>query len=400
MRHVGYVLKRFPRISETFVATEIIEMERQGERVSIFAVSRPDEPFCHAFVDEIRAPVIYLPHRPLREPIRVGRAVASVLRGAPRGWLRAAAVCLWPPRLVGLRHLLQATVLADEMSRRGVTHAHAHFASTAARLASLARWMGGPTYSVTAHAKDIYHREVRAQHLREKLAGATFVATVSRANREYLASTLGGDGRLRVVPNAVDLRRIGWPRRGRPVDGPILAVGRLIEKKGLAYLIEACALINRRSRPVRLEIAGDGPMRVELETAAVRSGVSVLFHGPLPQEEIVQLYARAAVFCLPCVVASNGDRDGLPTSVLEAMAVGVPVVTTPVNGLGELVVDGETGLLVPERNVPALADALERVFTDPPLADRLATGARLVIEERHSVEHSVAQLRAQFPEFA
>lgn len=400
MRHLGYVLKRFPRISETFVASEIIELERQGERVSVFAISRPDEPFAHGFLREMSADVTYVPHRPLREPVRVCRSLLRVLRSNPRGWLAAAGACVWPPSIAGWRHLMQATVLRDEMGTRGVTHVHAHFASSAARLANLAWRMGGPTYSVTAHAKDIYHQEVRRDHLREKLSSATFVATVSEANRDYLNAALAGDVPVRLVSNAVDVRRIGLTRRRQPTEGLVLAVGRLVEKKGLRYLIEACGLLARRGCLLSLELVGDGPLMGELEAVAARSGALVSFRGALPQEEVLGLYDRAAVFCLPCVVASTGDRDGLPTSVLEAMALGVPVVTTAVNGLREVVLDGETGLLVPERDAPALADALERVLTDVGLAEGLAARGRELVEQRFTVQRSVAQLRAHFPEAA
>jgi glycosyltransferase involved in cell wall biosynthesis len=399
-RHLGYVLKRFPRISETFVAAELIELGRQGERVTVFAVSRPDEPFTHGFLSDVKAKVVYLPHRPLREPVRVAKALARALRSDRRGWLRAAAVSLWPPRLRGLRRLLQATVLRDEMRQAGIDHAHAHFASTAARLANLAWLMGGPTYSVTAHAKDIYHQQVRRDRLREKLSSATFVATVSAANRDYLTEILDGRARLHVVPNAVDLLRLGGPRKLAPEAGLVLAVGRLIEKKGLADLVVACGLLADRGARLRLEIVGEGPLRHALAETAARAGSPVRFRGALPQEEVLELYRRAAVFCLPCVVASTGDRDGLPTSVLEAMALGVPVVTTAVSGLRELVVDGHTGLVVPEHDPRALADAIGRLLADEPLATRLAAEGRLLVERRFSLERSVSSLRSLFPEAA
>jgi colanic acid/amylovoran biosynthesis glycosyltransferase len=395
-RHLGYVLKRFPRISETFVAAELIELERQGERVTVYAVSRPQEAFEHDFVGEVRAAVVYLPHRPLREPVRVVRALGRVLRSDARGWLRAAAVSLWPPRLRGVRRLLQATVLRAEMRQAGIDHAHAHFASTAARLANLAWRMGGPTYSVTAHAKDIYHRGVRADRLRDRLSPAAFVATVCGANREHLASILGGQASLHVVPNAVDLRRLAWPRAGRPDAGLVLTVARLIEKKGLVDLVVACGLLGRGVR-LRLEIVGEGPLRSALEETAERAGAPVTFHGGLPHEQVLDLYRRAAVFCLPCVVASTGDRDGLPTAVLEAMALGVPVVTTAVSGLGELVVHERTGLVVPQRDPVALADALGRLLADGDLAERLALEGRRLIESSFSLEQSVTSLRSLFP---
>jgi colanic acid/amylovoran biosynthesis glycosyltransferase len=399
-RHLGYVLKRFPRISETFVAAELIELERQGERVTVFAISRPDEPFRHGFVDDLRARVVYLPHRPARQPLRTLRSLVRVLRAQPLGWLRAAAVCSRPPKLRTWRRLLQATVLRDEMERAGIDHAHAHFATAAARLANLAWRMGGPTYSVTAHAKDIYHEDVRVDHLRDKLAPATFVATVSAANRDHLETLLSLDGTLRVVHNSVDLRRLGGARASPGEPGVVLTVARLVEKKGIADLVEACSLLRAdgAGAPVRLEVAGHGPLRGELEARARQLGVEARFHGAVPQEEVLALYRRAAVFCLPCVVAGSGDRDGLPTSVLEAMALGVPVVATAVSGLAEVVLHERTGLVVAQHDPRALAGALARVLADPELAARLASGARAHVERHFATERSVAELRALFPE--
>jgi colanic acid/amylovoran biosynthesis glycosyltransferase len=399
-RRVGYVLKRFPRISETFVASELIELERLGEELTVFAVSRPDEPFTHDFVGELRAQLVYLPHRPLREPVRVARAVRQVLASHARGWLRAAGYSLWPPRLKGLRRLLQATVLRAEMERAGIDHAHAHFATAAARLANLAWRMGGPSYSVTVHAKDIYHQEVRVDHLRDKLAPARFVATVSNANRDYLESVLDLNGRLRVVPNSVNLRRLGPVKENAAEPGLVLSVARLIEKKGLADLVEACGRVAGRGTSLRLEIVGEGPLRAELEAAAARLGVEARFRGALPQEQVLELIGRAAVFCLPCVIAADGDRDGLPTSVLEAMALGVPVVTTAVSGLAEAVVHEQTGLVVPQHDPMALAASIERLLRDGELAARLSAAGRSHVERNYSLERSATLLRSLFPEAA
>lgn len=397
-RHLAYVLKRFPRISETFIAAELIELERQGERVTVFAISRPEETFTHGFLDELKAEVVYLPHRPIRQPLRTAGALWWVLRHNPRGWLKAAASKLKPPSLARWRKVLQAAVLREEMSRAGIDHAHAHFATAAASLVKLCAQMGGPTYSVTAHAKDIYHEDVRPEDLRQKLGNALFVATVSQDNKRYLHSILNGGDRIHVVPNSVDLRRLILLDDRRPEPGLVVSVARLIEKKGLPDLVEACGILAQRGVPVRLEVAGDGPLRGELEAMAKQAGLGAAFLGALPHEEVRSLYRRAAVFCLPCVVASTGDRDGLPTSVLEAMALGVPVVTTSVNGLSEAVIDGETGLIVPEHDPPALADALERVIGEADLAARLAEQARRHIERGFALEQSVSLLRTLFPE--
>jgi colanic acid/amylovoran biosynthesis glycosyltransferase len=367
----------------------------------VFAISRPEEPFVHGFLDELHAPVVYLPHRPLREPVRVGRALVSALRGSPRSWFRAAAFALATPRQVlAWRRLLQATVLRDELARARIDHVHAHFATAASRLANLVHLMNGTPYSVTAHAKDIYHRRARPRRLRPKLGEVAFVATVSEANRTHLNAVLGGRGRLELVRNSVDLRRLGSPNGVVRRPDLILAVARLVEKKGLEHLVEACGRLAARGTVVRLEIVGDGPERARLERAADRLGADVAFHGALPQEHVLPLYRRAAVVCLPCVVASTGDRDGLPTSLLEAMALGAPVVSTPVGGIPELVVHERTGLLVPERDPEALADALQRLLVNPGFAAELTERGRTHVESYYSLERSVSELRALFTEAA
>jgi glycosyltransferase involved in cell wall biosynthesis len=291
-------------------------------------------------------------------------------------------------------------VLAEEMAAARIDHAHAHFATAAARLVNLAWRMGGPSYSVTAHAKDIYHEEVRVDHLRDKLASASFVATVSRANRDHLQDVLGERGILHVVPNAVDLARLGDVRPRPSPSRRVLSVARLVEKKGLPDLVQACALLERRNISVELEIAGEGELRPELERAAARMRSPVTFHGALPHEQVLDLYRGAAVFCLPCVVAASGDRDGLPTSVLEAMALGLPVVTTAVNGLADVVLHEETGLIVPEHDPSSVAAAIARLLEDEELVQRLARHARAHVEANFSLERSVSLLRLLFSEAA
>ena len=237
---------------------------------------------------------------------------------------------------------------------------------------------------------------MQLDHLRDKLAPATFVATVSEANRAYLSGILGAEAaRVVVVPNSVDERRFA------PVDqrdgDRVVTVGRLIEKKGIGDLVAACARLHDQGQGVRLEVIGDGPLRPHLEQAAAASGLDVAFLGALPHEEILARVAGATIFCLPCVVAGTGDRDGLPTAVLEAMVLGVPVVTTAVNGLADAVVDGESGLTVPERDPIALAAALARLLGDPALADRLGANGRRRVEEHFALHRSVALLRRHFP---
>jgi glycosyltransferase involved in cell wall biosynthesis len=394
-RRIGYVLKRFPRISETFVAAELLELRRQGEDVTVFALSRPQEPFTHRFLAELDVPVVYLPHRPLQEPVRVARALAEAWRH-PLRWLRALAA-VSPPSLRGWRRLLQATVLARELRLAGIDHVHAHFASTAARLAHLTWRMGGPNYSVTAHAKDIYHHEVRADQLAATLGAAMFVATVSEANVRHLRQVLEQATPVELVPNSVDVERIAAAAWNGREATKVLTVARLVEKKGIEDLVQACGLLRAAGTAVQLDVVGDGPLRAQLEAVAEACGAEVRFLGALDHDDVLALYATAAVFALPCVVAPTGDRDGLPTAVLEAMASGLPVVATGVNGLVEAVIDGVTGLVVPEHDPAAVAAAIGQVLADPALARRLGDAGRVRAVERFSLRASAARLRQLFP---
>ena len=282
-----------------------------------------------------------------------------VARASPRPGARARGagsapprVALWTPRQVlAWRRLLQATVLRRELERGRSSTSHAHFATAAARLANLAHLMGGPPYSVTAHAKDIYHRQARP-------AGSARSSATPSSSRPSARRT------ARTSPSVLDGRA---PHRGRPELGRPAPAG-LAERASRASpprpLGRAAGREEGPRRPDRGVPAarGAGPRRPARDRrrrpvaraarghARGRRGVEAAFRGALPQEEVLPLYRRAAVVCLPCVVVSSGDRDGLPTSLLEAMALGAPVVSTAVGGIGELVLHEETGLLVPERD--------------------------------------------------
>lgn len=389
---VGYVLKRFPRLSETFLAAELLELRRQGADVAVFAISRPEEPYTHGFLDELDVPVTYLPHRPLREPWRVLRGLAGAFRRSPIGWLRAAGWALVPPRIAALRKLAQASVLRVELEAAAVEHVHAHFATAAARLANLVSRMGGPRYSVTTHAKDIWHEGVDNGDLCDKLGRAEFVVTVTPTNRDHLTTILHGRPSVHLVPNSVDVGRL-TPTGRDPEPDLVLCVARLVEKKGVADLVEACARLTTEGTQMRLVVVGDGPQREALQAAARDAGVGATFTGALPQERVLAHYRRAAVFALPCTVARDGDRDGLPTAVLEAMALGVPVVATALNGLADVVLHGRTGLVVPEHDPDALAAAVRKLLHDKALATDLAHGARAHVEQRYTMSSAVERLR-------
>jgi colanic acid/amylovoran biosynthesis glycosyltransferase len=389
---IGYVLKVYPRFSETFILNEVLAHQAAGVDLEIFSLRPPRDGRFHEDLAEVRAPVTYLADR---------------VRRAPDLWdLLGAAAAELPGLEHHLRDLLvadvhdaaQAVELALLARERGITHLHAHFASVATTVARLASLLAGIPYTFTAHAKDIFHEQVDADDLRRKLQDASAVVTVSEFNVEHLRRAHGAaSAGVQRVYNGLDLDRFPYcsPRR-RP---PLLAgVGRLVEKKGFADLVDACAVLARRGRRFRCEIVGAGPEEDALRRRVAAAGLdgAVRLRGPLPQGEVRALVTEAAALAAPCVVGADGNRDGLPTVLLEAMALGTPCVSTPVTGIPEVVRHDRTGLLVPEHDAEALADALERLLDDGILRERLALAARALVEEDFDVHRQAARLRRHF----
>ena len=373
---VGYVVKMYPRFSETFIVTELLAMQANGGRCEIFSLRPPADARFHASLADVTAPVTYL----RSEGLRAGD-LWTLLRTASSE-LGSLADHVDALLATEVRDAAQAVQLALLVRQRGITHLHAHFASVSTTVARLAARLAGITYSFTAHAKDIFHSEVDADELRQKLADADSVVTVSRFNLRHLQDTFGSDAaRVRLVYNGLDLDEFGY---SEPLHRPpvVAAVGRLVEKKGFGDLLTAIARLRDRGRELRLELVGTGLLADELAAQVQTLGLQdlVTMYGALPQNEVRRIVRGAAVFAAPCVVAEDGNRDGLPTVVLEAMALGTPVVATPVTGIPEVVTDGVTGLLVPEHDPDALAAALTRVLDDPALSASLAKAARSRVE--------------------
>ncbi|MCP5151182.1 MAG: glycosyltransferase [Ectothiorhodospiraceae bacterium] len=414
---VAYVLKRFPRLSETFVLNELLELERQGVEVEVFSLLRPPEEARHAALASLRARVTYLPSSRALAEWRVGELWPAEQGAdgalAPRKAALADLVAgdaglgaeLFPGRAPHeVAHLVaQATALALLARSRGVEHLHAHFASNATAVALLASRLSGITYSFTAHARDIYHTYVDAETddavRRRKIAESAFLVTVSEYNRRYLAELAGAQHapKVRRLYNGIDLGL--FEPRDAPVREPlVLAVGRLVEKKGLRHLVEACALLRARGIDAPCVIVGDGPERDQLSAMIRELGLegSVRIDPPMPQERLVRQMREASVLALPAVVSASGDRDGLPTVLLEALALGVPAISTRVAGIPEIIEDGRTGLLAEPGDAAGLADAIARVLCDDALAARLAREGLHRARERFDLRTNVGTLRAMF----
>jgi colanic acid/amylovoran biosynthesis glycosyltransferase len=389
---IGYVVKRYPRYSETFIVNEILAHEAAGVELEIFSVLPPEDGHFQDVISRVRAPVTYLPSKGLKVA-----EFWSVLEQAgeifPDGWLSLEAA-----RGEDVRYVYQAVVLAREARLRAISHLHAHFATAATTVARLAARFAGLPYTFTAHAKDIFHESVRPADLRRKLADAAVAVTVSDYNIAYLRESYGPAARhVRRIYNGLDLERFPY-RSPRERPPRIVGVGRLVEKKGFVDLIEACAILADEGRRFTCRIVGAGEQEVELRARIAGLGLEdrVELLGPRPQSELVRLVQGAAVLAAPCVVGADGNRDGLPTVLLEAMALGTPCVSTDVTGIPEVIRDRETGLMVPQRDPAALAGSIGRLLEEPDLRVRLAERARRLVEEEFDVNHNAAQLREVF----
>jgi colanic acid/amylovoran biosynthesis glycosyltransferase len=385
---IGYVVKRYPRFSETFIINEILAHEAAGAELEIFSLLPPVDTHFQDLLARVRSPVTYLvPDAPKASELWSalgGEAPEAVHRWIPDAQASAA------------REAYASLVLARLVRERHVDHLHAHFATSAATVAALTARLTGVGFTLTAHAKDIFHDTVDPAVLRRTFGAADAIVTVSDHNVAYLRSVVG-DAPIERVYNGLDLA--AFPFRP-PVDRApvVLAVGRLIEKKGFGDLIAACRRLLDRGVEFRCRIIGSGPLSDALAHQVDRLGLRelVTLVGPLPQREVIAEMHGSTVLAAPCVVGGDGNRDGLPTVVLEAMALGTPCIATPVTGIPEAVRDGDTGLLVPEGDEAALAEAIARMLSDPALQLRLATRARRRIEEAFDVGRNTAALRALF----
>ncbi len=390
---IAYVLKRFPRLSETFILNEILELERRGVPIEIFSLLEPAEKLRHETLKRVQAQVTYLPQDFFLKKWRVqeGRYLEGTFR--ERSFKELFQGEQVPE---GSVLFLKASALALLARAKGVKHLHAHFGTGATTVAMLASRLTGIPYSFTAHAKDIYHESVDTVLLKEKILGARFVITVSEYNRRHLAELAGEDlkGKILRLYNGIDLTRFqSDPSIYREPD-LILAVGRLVEKKGFHHLVQACRLLLDRGCPFQCLIVGDGPEHAPLAQQIIALGLQdrVGLVGPLSQEHVLDILKKATVMALPCVVSATGDRDGLPTVLLEALAMGLPVISTTLNGIPEIIEHGKTGLLVPPGDPVLLGQAIEEVLANLDFQERLAHEGRLKAEEAFDIQKNVLVL--------
>jgi len=398
---VAFVLKGYPRLSESFIAQEIAALERRGLGILIVSLRRPSDARLHPVHREIRAEVVYLPEYLLLEPFRVLRAWFRVRKWNTYGkartlWLRDLARDPTPNRV---RRFGQALVLAAELPA-DVTRLHAHFLHTPASVARYAAALRSLPWSASAHAKDIW--TTPEWEKREKLASCDWLATCTAANREHLAA-LAPEGRVELAYHGVDLARFPPPGAPRPArDGTrepvtILSVSRLVEKKGTDVLLEALARLPG-DLSWRLVHAGGGPLKGILRKRARTLSIDqkIEWRGALTQDELLAEYRSADLFALASRVARDGDRDGLPNVLAEAQSQGLACVATRVSAIPELLHDGVNGMLVGENEPQALAQALEALIRDPARRASLGAAGQARVRGEFALEANLERLARKF----
>ncbi|UOM33451.1 glycosyltransferase [Acuticoccus sp. I52.16.1] len=388
-------MKGYPRLSETFVAQEILGLQRRGLDLTIVSLRHPTERVVHDVHREIDAPVLYLPEYLKDDPKRVAaaRGVAANLPGYAAAEAAYRADLKREPNASRRRRWGQAAVLAAEMPA-DVGMIYVHFLHTPASVARYASIMTGLPFAFSAHAKDIY--TTPEWDLSQKLAEAAWGTTCTATNRDVLNALVPGRRPVDLVYHGLDLSPFA-PVAGKG-EGPLrlLSVCRAVEKKGLDDVLRALAKL---PGDWRFEHIGGGALVPKLKAQAERLGIAerVAFLGAAPRGEVVEAYRRADVFVLASRIARNGDRDGLPNVIMEAMAMGLPVVSTEVSAVPEIVTE-ETGILVPPRDPAALAAALSRLAEAPGDRVRLGRAGAARVAAHFSPDPGIDHIAARLTE--
>lgn len=404
-RVIGYILKGYPRISETFISNEIHLLEQLGFSIHLFSMREPRESFTHESVKRIRAPLDYLPSTlliPLPRLLYHNLKLARLRAEAYSEAFRLMLIRLRRTRKVAtIKHMLQAGYLVHALlPGTAVCHLHAHFAHSPTSVALFANKLCGLPFSFTAHAKDIYTSDPR--QLREKIALAKFVVTCTEYNRRFLQELVSGGPSVYRVYHGIDAELFAGPSKARQPSPPyrILSIARLVEKKGLPTVFRALRNLVDQGYSLRYTLIGDGEDRRPILNHLHRLGLDSICNwlGTQPHERVIDEYRKADLFVLGCEVASNGDRDGIPNVFLESMAIGVPVLATRVSAIPELVEDGHTGLLVEPGQPEAMAKSMVRLLLDENLRKRIITAARRRVRQdfnNRKLIHDLAEVFEQ-----
>ncbi|MHB0858708.1 MAG: glycosyltransferase [Anaerolineae bacterium] len=397
---VAYILHRFPHLTETFIMREMYWVRSHDVHLTIFSLAAPRSGPVHEQAQELLAYTVYTPYLSWT----IFKAHAHYLLRKPVAYLRAFARVVWqtyrePGVLLRALVLFPKSVLIARMvQQQGIQHMHAHFCWLEGIAAGVVRDLTGTTFTLHPHAFDLFSRNQR--DVRVELQNASSIVTISGFHRDYIANLCP-----RIAPEDIEVVHCGLEaERFVPVQHSpsgsirILAVGSLVEKKGHRYLIDACALLVQRGHDFVCQIVGAGPLQQTLQESIDAQNLDghVMLLGAQNQARVLELFQQSDLFCLACVRAQNGDRDGIPVALMEAMACELPVVSTPVAGIPELIEDSRSGFLVPEADARSLADALERLITNEDLRHEMGAKGRQTVLEGFQVQQGAARMAAIF----
>ena len=414
-KQIGYLLRSYPRLSQTFILNEILALEKIGVSIQIFALTNPHEKVVQMQVDQVRAPVHYLdedlPPRPLsnvlKENIEIGtlhfkgyvRSLVYIAanRGIDEGY---TASNRWDCFLQAV-HLIHLLVLDQRRTGKRIDHLHAHFAHDPALIAYLVHCMTGIPFSFTAHARDRY--QVSEKVLTDRIRQARAVVTCCRANLEYLNRIAPSEqSKFSLVYHGVNLKDfqpVSNPGASSAPKGPlILSVGRLVEKKGFQDLLEALLLVKRAGKHFQCAIFGDGPLCQQLRDWIAEHGMAgeILLKGDCTQQELISVYQNATMFILTPFQTEDGDRDGIPNVLVEAMSVGLPVITTTVAGIPELVENNQNGLLYQPHDIEGISTGIIELLRNPEKRRQLGDAASKKVKEQFDVAQAAKRLKTIF----
>lgn len=390
---IAYIVSLFPKLSETFILREMEALRRRGHEILVVSLKRQREPVRHAEADAFLASLIHAPSPVASLGAWVGYRARRPSAALQVGFRTLAAHGAHPlPLAKALPLVPVGAALARRLAAERVEHVHAHWATYPAQVAWAVHHLEGIPYSITAHAHDIF---LPNPMLGVKIRDSLFTATISEFNREWIVKSCGREAaaRLQVVRCGVPLEQFPFRPPGGAA-GPVVSVGRLVDYKGFATLIDAMGLLRERGRDLSCRIVGDGPLmgrlRDRIRTRGLEGRVELM--GARSQEEVRELLSRAGLCVLASQRGGDGQMDGIPVVLMEALALGVPSVSTRISGIPELIEDGVTGLLAPPADPRALASAMERVLDDPELAGRLAAGGRRRVEKDYDLEVNAGRL--------
>jgi len=396
MGKVGIVLKGYPRLSETFIAQEILALQQAGMDLQIYSLRHPTDTAIHDLNKKITAPVNYLPEYLYQEPGRVLKAwlAARKLPGFKKTWKIWFQDLFRDPTPNRVRRFGQAMVLATEMPPE-IRHLYAHFIHTPGSVTRYAALMKEISWSVSAHAKDIW--TLPKWELSEKLDDCSWAVTCTNANRDYL-DTLAPAEKVHLVYHGLDFKRFPKTERSEIVDSTetpviILSVGRAVIKKGYDVLLSALADLPKDINWRFVHIGG-GPLRDKLKALANQKGISerTKWMGAKSQDDVIAAYREADIFVLASRIADDGDRDGLPNVLMEAQSLGVACISTTVSAIPELITNERTGLLVPPESPSEMTAALETLCRDPELRRSMADAGMKRVRTEFKLDKGIEKL--------